>query len=69
MPSLASNYRVIVVEIRGMGDSDKPDHGYDKRTMAKDVYELTQKLGLDRVAIAGHDIGAHVVYSFAANFP
>jgi len=69
MPALAARFRVIVVELRGMGDSAKPEAGYDKKTMAKDIYELTRKLGLDQVAIAGHDIGAHVAYSFAANFP
>jgi len=69
MPALAENYQVIVVEMRGMGQSDKPMDGYDKKNMAKDVYELVTNLGLQKVHIAGHDIGAHVAYSFAVNYP
>lgn len=69
MPALAEKYKVLVVEMRGMGDSDKPEAGYDKKNMAADVFELIKKLDLDQVTIAGHDIGAHVAYSFAANFP
>ena len=69
MPQLAVNYKVMVVEMRGMGGSDKPESGYDKKTMANDVYELVSNLNLGQVIIGGHDIGAHVAYSFAANFP
>jgi pimeloyl-ACP methyl ester carboxylesterase len=69
MPALARHYRVIAVDIRGMGASDKPAGGFDKKTMARDVYELVRKLGHNRVNIAGHDIGAMVAFSFAANHP
>jgi len=69
IPLLASKYRIIVVDLRGMGSSGKPLAGYDKRNMAKDVYELMQTLGHSSVHICGHDIGAHVAFSFAANYP
>ncbi len=69
MPLLAPRFRVIAVDIRGMGSSEKPVGGYDKKTMAADVYGLIRHLGYERVHIAGHDIGAHVAFSFAANFP
>ncbi|SEI92790.1 Pimeloyl-ACP methyl ester carboxylesterase [Myroides marinus] len=69
MPALAEKYCVIVVEMRGMGNSAKPTSGYEKKNMAKDVYELVQKLGFDTVSIGGHDIGAHVAFSFASNYP
>lgn len=69
MPLLAAKYRVIVVEFRGMGSAGKPAGGYDKKTMAKDVYELMHQLGHQKVYIAGHDIGAQVAFSFAANYP
>jgi pimeloyl-ACP methyl ester carboxylesterase len=69
MPALARRYRVIAVDIRGMGASEKPAGGFDKKTMAHDIYELVRKLGHDRVNIAGHDIGAMVAFSFAANHP
>ncbi|WP_433257514.1 alpha/beta hydrolase [Streptosporangium sp. CA-135522] len=69
MPALARRYRVIAVDIRGMGASDKPAGGFDKKTMARDVHELVRTLGHDSVNIAGHDIGAMVAFSFAANHP
>lgn len=69
MPVLAERYRVIAVDLRGMGDSDKPAGGYDKKTMARDVHELVRSLGHDAVHIAGEDIGSMVAYSFAANHP
>ncbi|WP_328519782.1 alpha/beta fold hydrolase [Kribbella sp. NBC_00359] len=67
MPLLARHYRVIVVDIRGMGASERPAGGYDKKTMARDIYELVLSLGYRQVNIAGHDIGAMVAFSFAAN--
>lgn len=69
MPLLASRYYVVVAEMRGMGSSDKSVSGYDKKNMAKDIYELVKILGLEKVNIGGHDIGAHVAFSFAANYP
>jgi pimeloyl-ACP methyl ester carboxylesterase len=68
-PELSKKYRVIVVDIRGMGSSEKPASGYDKKTMAKDIYELVQQLGLQKIHILGHDIGGMVAMSFAFNYP
>ncbi len=69
MPTLAKKHRVIAVDLRGMGGSSKPEAGYDKKTMAKDIHELVRHLGYDEVDIAGHDIGSMVAFSFAANYP
>lgn len=69
MPILARKYHVIVIEMRGMGSSDKPTDGYEKKNMAKDILELVKILGFEKVNIGGHDIGAHVAFSFAANYP
>jgi len=67
--ALAEKYRVLVVDIRGMGTSGKPDSGYDKKTMAKDIYELIRQLGLGKVHLLGHDIGGMVAMSLAFNYP
>lgn len=67
MPILAKKYCVIVVEMRGMGSSDQPLDGYGKKHMAKDIFELVQQLGFEKIYIGGHDIGAHVAFSFAIN--
>lgn len=69
MPLLSPKYKVIVVDLRGMGSSEKPLGGYEKKNMAKDIYELIHLLNYEKVHIGGHDIGAHVAFSFAANYP
>ncbi|RXG26290.1 pimeloyl-ACP methyl ester carboxylesterase [Leeuwenhoekiella polynyae] len=66
---LSKSYQVIVVDIRGMGTSEKPERGYDKKTMATDVLELVKKLGFAKVHMMGHDIGGMVAMSFAFNYP
>src|SRR5439155_27032990 len=69
MPLLAERHTVIVPDLRGAGDSSKPESGYDKKNMAMDVHDLASKLGFDRVIIVGHDIGLMVAYAYAAQFP
>jgi len=66
---LARHYRVLLVDIRGMGSSEKPATGYDKKTMAQDVYELLRHLGIEKAALLGHDIGGMVATSFGFNHP
>jgi pimeloyl-ACP methyl ester carboxylesterase len=69
MPELARRYTVIVPDLRGAGDSDKPPTGYDKRTMAEDIHQLVTQLGHQRIFLVGHDIGLMVAYSYAAAHP
>ena len=69
MPELAKKHTVIVPDLRGAGESSKPETGYDKKTMAADIHALTESLKLDRVTMVGHDIGLMVAYAYAAQFP
>lgn len=66
---LAKIYRVIIIDLRGMGTSEKPESGYDKKTMATDIHQLVLQLGIEKVSLMGHDIGGMVAMSFAFNFP
>jgi pimeloyl-ACP methyl ester carboxylesterase len=66
MPALAEQYTVIVPDLRGLGDSDKPADGYDTRTVATDIHELVMQLGFSRIFLVGHDIGGWVAYAYAA---
>ncbi len=52
-----------------MGLSSAPTGGYDKKTMSEDIYQLLRSLGYQKANIVGHDIGAMVAFSFAANHP
>lgn len=70
IPVLAERYRVIAPDYRGAGDSARPTSGYDKQTMATDVVELARRLAPgERFRVVGHDMGAFVAYSLAAQFP
>lgn len=69
IPRLADTYTVIAPDLRGFGDSDKPDGGYDKKTVADDVRALVRGLGFERIHLVGHDVGATVIYPYAARYP
>lgn len=69
IPLLAPHRRVIAPDLRGFGDSDKPEAGYDKKTVAADVTGLLGQLGIERAAILGHDWGGWVAYRIAVDAP
>lgn len=69
IPVLAERYRVIAPDLRGYGETDKPATGYDKRTMARDLRELLLALGIEKIALVGHDRGARVATRFAKDYP
>jgi pimeloyl-ACP methyl ester carboxylesterase len=69
LPVLAKNCTVIAPDLRGAGNSDRPQGGYDKKTMAKDIRELVHQLDFSEVSIVGHDIGLMVAYAYAAQYP
>lgn len=69
MTELAGHYTVIVPDLRGAGDSDKPATGYDKKTLAEDIHQLVAQLGHQRIFLVGHDIGLMVAYAYAAAHP
>jgi pimeloyl-ACP methyl ester carboxylesterase len=69
IPSLAERFTVIAPDLRGLGNSDRPLTGYDKRTLAADVYALVQSLGFSRIGLTGHDWGGAVAYYLAYDHP
>jgi pimeloyl-ACP methyl ester carboxylesterase len=66
---LAKTRTVIAPDLRGFGQSGKPEAGYDKKTMAQDIHGLVASLGFNHIGIAGHDIGLMVAYAYAAQYP
>ena len=66
MPALAKHYTVIAPDLRGAGDSEKPASGYDKQTLAEDIYQLVHQLGYEKIFLVGHDFGANTAYAYAA---
>jgi haloacetate dehalogenase len=73
-PKLAGDFTVVCPDLRGYGDSDKPegdpDHQrYAKRAMAADIHRLMAGLGHGRFVVVGHDRGALVGHRLALDFP
>lgn len=69
IPSIAERFTVVAPDLRGLGNSDRPMTGYDKRTLASDVYALVQSLGFSKLGLIGHDWGGVVAYYLAYDHP
>src|SRR5664279_1369582 len=73
-PRLAERFTVVCPDLRGYGDSTKPEGGlqhvnYSKRAMALDQVEVMTALGFNRFAVVGHDRGARVAHRMALDHP
>jgi pimeloyl-ACP methyl ester carboxylesterase len=66
---LAKTHLVIAPDLRGFGQSAKPEGGYDKKSLAQDMHALVASLGHTRIGVVGHDIGLMVAYAYAAQYP
>ena len=60
---------LVGVDLRGRGDSDKPDSGYSLEVHADDVIRVLDHLGLENATIAGHSMGAFVATKTALLYP
>jgi pimeloyl-ACP methyl ester carboxylesterase len=69
MPALAERYTVIAPDMRGYGDSDKPEQGYDAQTLAEDLRHLLQQLGFNQAHLVAHDMGAPPALLYANQHP
>jgi haloacetate dehalogenase len=73
-PALAERFTVVVADLRGYGDSSKPEGGerhvsYAKRAMAQDQVEVMRALGFERFRLVGHDRGGRVAHRLALDHP
>jgi non-heme chloroperoxidase len=64
LTGLSDRYRVIALDMRGHGESDKPDFGYKISRLAKDVRDVIEALDLQEVNILGHSMGCSVIWSY-----
>ncbi|HLZ20508.1 MAG TPA: alpha/beta hydrolase [Ktedonobacterales bacterium] len=69
-PALAARgWHVIALDLRGRGLSDKPPHGYGIPYHANDLLSLADALGLERIHVVGHSLGAQITLFLAAQHP
>lgn len=69
LPLLPSAVHVIVPDLRGHGDSDRPRSGYGMRQLALDVLELMDVKGIERATVVGHSLGGLVAQQVALAAP
>mgnify|MGYP000321252811 CR=1 FL=1 len=72
--NLAESFTVVAADLRGYGDSSKPEGNpehatYSKRAMAGDQAEVMRSLGFETFAVVGHDRGARVGHRMALDYP
>ncbi len=73
-PALADDHTVVLADLRGYGDSDKPDPDtaglvYSKRAMARDQVGLMRRLGFESFQLVGHDRGARTGHRLVLDHP
>lgn len=66
---LIKDHTVVVPDLRGMGLSGHPQGGYDKKTQARDIAQVLDKLKIEKADLVTHDIGNMVGYALAAQYP
>ena len=67
--ALAPKHKVIAVDLRGRGQSDKPESGYAIETHVRDILYLLDDLKLSKAAIMGHSLGAFIGLALSAGHP
>ena len=65
----SARHRCVAVDLRGNGDSGKPDEVYSMARYAEDAAEVIRRLGLRRPVLVGHSMGGQVVISLASRHP
>ncbi len=73
-PTLAKHYTVVLTDLRGYGDSGKPEGGpnsgnYSFRAMGQDQIDVMAHLGFPKFFVAGHDRGGRVVHRMCLDHP
>ncbi|MBR0695475.1 alpha/beta fold hydrolase [Bradyrhizobium lablabi] len=69
MTRLAGRFALVAPDLRGFGDSDKPNGPYGPEQHASDMLALMDALGLEKAGVVGHDVGGAVMQPFAREAP
>ena len=64
IPAFAEHYRVIAVDLRGHGESEKVSFGYRISRLSKDIQELIGALQLEKPHLLGHSMGCAIIWSY-----
>ena len=69
VPVLSQKYKVITIDLRGHGQTDKPKGPYSMRMFAEDIAELLKNLGINSIHILGISLGGSVAFQLTVDYP
>jgi pimeloyl-ACP methyl ester carboxylesterase len=69
MPELARHFRVVAIDLPGLGDSDFPTGGYDTGSISQHLDAVLDAFDSRDCVLVSHDLGAWVSYAYAARRP
>ncbi|MCL4426444.1 MAG: alpha/beta hydrolase [Firmicutes bacterium] len=69
LPEFASLYRTIIMDNRGVGESDKPQGDYSMATMARDAAGVLRTIGVTGVYVLGVSMGGFIAQEMALAYP
>jgi pimeloyl-ACP methyl ester carboxylesterase len=69
LPELARRFRVVALDLKGFGFSDRPDGDYTLAAQADLIRQLMDRLGIERASVLGHSMGGAVAMRLALAYP
>ncbi len=69
MPLLDTRYRILAIDQRGHGETDKPQTGYEMRDFAADAAAFLDAMSIKSATIVGHSMGSFVAMQTALDHP
>ena len=69
VPELARRFRVVALDLKGFGFSDRPDGDYTLTAQADLIRQLMDQLGIERASVLGHSMGGAVAMRLALAYP
>lgn len=69
IPALADQFRVVAIDLKGYGRSDKSDGDYTSNNVAREVIGLLDAIGVERFRLAGHDWGVAIADNICDQIP
>jgi len=68
-PELPSSWRLLLLDQRGFGESDRPEHGYSIDDLAADAAAFLDAVSVERATVIGHSFGSFVARRMALAYP
>ena len=69
VPAFESRTRVVVIDLPGHGESDKPQVDYTMDLFARSINAVLRDAGVDRAVLVGHSMGTPVIREFYRKYP